>query len=119
MEDKTFELLEKMYVEFSEFRKETNVRFDNVENRLGNVENRLGNVENRLGNVENRLDSVEGHITRIENDHGKKLDALFDGYMQLAEGQQEIKLQLNELFSRVEKHDTQITLLKGNAKAVK
>ncbi len=105
MEDKTFELLEKMYVEFSEFRKETNVRFDNV--------------ENRLGNVENRLDSVEGHITRIENDHGKKLDALFDGYMQLAEGQQEIKLQLNELFSRVEKHDTQITLLKGNAKAVK
>lgn len=68
MEDKTFELLEKMYIEFSEFRKETHAR----------------------------LGSVEGHIIQIENDHGKKLDALFDRYIQLAEGQQEIKSQLAE-----------------------
>jgi transcriptional regulator of heat shock response len=91
VENKAFELLEKMYVEFSEFRKETNTR----------------------------LDKVEGHIIRIENDHGQKFDALFDGYRQLAEGQEEIKSQLAELSSKVEKQDIQITVLKGNKKAVK
>jgi len=91
VEDKTFELLEKMYVEFSEFRKETNARFD----------------------------KVEGHIIRIENEHGHKLDALFDGYKQLSEGQEEIKSQLTELSSKVEKQDIQITVLKGNKKAAK
>ena len=55
MEDKTFELLEKMYVEFSEFRKET----------------------------KNDLQGLKNDIVRIENEHGQKLDALFDGYKQL------------------------------------
>lgn len=31
MEDKTFELLEKMYSEFTDFREEANSRFDNLE----------------------------------------------------------------------------------------
>lgn len=34
MEDKTFELMEKMYSEFLEFRKETNGRFDRLENEI-------------------------------------------------------------------------------------
>ncbi|NLM10279.1 MAG: hypothetical protein GX213_05805 [Clostridiaceae bacterium] len=91
MEDKVFELLEKMYIEFSEFRNETNSRFD----------------------------KVEAHIIRIENEHGKKLDALFDGYKQLAEGQEELKSQLAELSSEVEKQDMKITVLKGSKKATK
>jgi len=91
VEDKAFELLEKMYAEFSEFRNETNTR----------------------------LDKVEGHITRIEIEHGKKLDALFDGYMQLSQGQEEIKSQLKELSSKVEKHDIQLAVLKGSKKAAK
>ncbi len=91
MEDKTFELLEKMYVEFSEFRKETKTD----------------------------LHGLKNDIVRIENEHGKKLDALFDGYKQLSEGQEEIKSQLKELSSKVEKQDIQITVLKGNKKAAK
>lgn len=61
MENKMFELMEKMYSEFSEFRKETNARFDKLENRF---------------------DRLENQVTKIENDHGKKLDALFDDYNQ-------------------------------------
>ena len=47
MEGKTFELLEEMYVEFSEFRKETR----------------------------EELQGLKNDIIRIENRHGKKLDA--------------------------------------------
>jgi len=95
VEDKTFELLEKMYVEFSEFRKETNTR----------------------------LDKVEGHIIRIENEHGQKLDALFDGYKHLHEKQEEhdkrfdhIETKLDNLSLKVSSHDTKLAVLDGGRK---
>lgn len=46
MEDKTFELLTKMYSDFLEFRAETNSKFNSIEKKL---------------------DSVEGHVLRIGN----------------------------------------------------
>jgi tetrahydromethanopterin S-methyltransferase subunit G len=61
MEDKTFELLERMYSEFTEFRKETNTRFDSIENQVKDLNK---------------------DVLRIGNNHGKKLEALFDGYRQ-------------------------------------
>ncbi|AGC68514.1 hypothetical protein Cst_c15270 [Thermoclostridium stercorarium subsp. stercorarium DSM 8532] len=130
MEDKIFDLLEKIYAEFSEFRKETNSRFDTLENRLDNlenrldkVENRLDKVENRLGNVENRLNTVEGHITRIENEHGQKLNALFDGYKQVYETIHEfdkslahIGSKLDNLSITVSTHDSKLEVLEGGRK---
>jgi len=50
-----------------EFKRESNGRFDQIENRLGSVENRLGSVENQLGSVENRLGSVENRLGGIED----------------------------------------------------
>jgi len=102
VEDKTFELLEKMYIEFSS-------RFDKV--------------ENRLDKVENRLDKVEGHITRIENEHGQKLDALFDGYKQLHDKQGEhdkrfdrIEAKLDNLSLQVISQDSKLAVLEGGRK---
>ena len=86
-DDKLFEFMTKMYGEMQRGFKEVNNRLGNVEDRLGNVEDRLvnvedrlGNVEDRLGNVEDRLGNVEKSVIFIENDHGRKLDSLFDGY---------------------------------------
>lgn len=61
MEDKTFELLTKMYGEFTEFRKDMNsFRKETKED----------------------IRSLKNDVLRIEQEHGKKLDALFDGYNQ-------------------------------------
>ena len=49
----------------------------------------------------------------MENDHGKKLDALMDGYQQLAEGQEEIKSQIAKLSSKADKQEIEITGLKA------
>jgi|LSQX01.3.fsa_nt_gb transposase len=98
MEDKTFELLTKMYSDFSEFRKETSQRFDKAESEIKTVGNQ---------------------VVKLENDHGQKLDSLFDGYRQLTEGQEFIKSQLAALSAKVDSQDVQITVLKGNKKAVK
>ncbi|NLK34302.1 MAG: hypothetical protein GX301_02470 [Gracilibacteraceae bacterium] len=61
MEDKAFELIEKLYIEFTGFRKETRERFDGVDQRF---------------------DGIDRKLTFIEQNHGKKLQALFDGYKQ-------------------------------------
>ena len=39
-------------------------------------------MQNGFKIVNERLDKVEKSVVNIENDHGKKLDALFDGYVQ-------------------------------------
>lgn len=95
MEDKVFELLEKMYVEFSEFRKETR----------------------------EELKELKKDIIRIENEHGKKFDALFDGYKQLAEGQKEhgrcldrIETKLDNLSLTVISHESKLEILEGGRK---
>ena len=70
MEDKTFELMEKLYVEFTGFRKETRERFDGIDQKL----------------------------IFIEQNHGKKLQALFDGYKQHSD-------QLDRIEEKVSEHE--------------
>ena len=55
--EKIFELMEKMYAD----------------------------LKGDIGDIKVRLTGVENRLTYIENDHGKKLDALFDGYKQNSE----------------------------------
>lgn len=85
MEGKTFELLEKVYAELLGFKKET--------------------VEN--------FNEVKGQIIRLENDHGKKLDVLFDGYKQSMEGIEEINHKLDKLTDRVENQKIKLQVLKS------
>lgn len=99
MEDKTFELLEKMYSEFVQFRQETNDRFDEVN----------GSFDEVRGDI----DEVKGHIVRIENDHGRKLDLLLDGYKQNSEDISEINLKLDRLTDRVENQEIKLQVLKS------
>ena len=94
MEDKTFELLTQMYSEMNKRFSEVNKRFDGVDEKL-----------------DGKADKAD--IVRLENEHGKKLDALMDGYQQLAEGQEEIKSQIVELSSKVDKQELEITGLKA------
>ncbi len=79
-EEKIFNLLEKVYIDLQE------------------TKDRLGNVENGQKSITNRLSSIENTVVRIENDHGQKLDALFDGYKQNSE-------KLDRIEKQVAKHE--------------
>lgn len=61
MEDKTFELLEKMYSEFIDFRKETNERFDRMETIINTLQIELNNHKGNLSNEP----SLEKNISQI------------------------------------------------------
>lgn len=106
MEDKTFELLEKMYSEFVQFRQETNDKFDGINNRFDGT-------DSRFDGVDSRLDKVEGRLINIENDHGRKLDLLLDGYKQNSEDINEINHKLDRLTDRVENQEIKLQVLKS------
>lgn len=84
MEDKTFELIEKMYVE--------------MKNGFNQVNQRINGIEEDIQDVKSKLSNVEKTVLNIEQDHGKKLQALFDGYKQHSD-------QLDRVEEKVSKHE--------------
>ena len=85
MEDKSFDLLTKMYKEFTDFREE--IKLD--------------------------VQKVSNQIVRLENELKPEVEATLDGYKQLAEGQQEIKEQLSDISKKVTNQEVEITVLKS------
>ncbi|NMA85099.1 MAG: hypothetical protein GX962_14695 [Epulopiscium sp.] len=55
-------------------------------------------VNKRIDDIESEISGVKKVVINIENDHGKKLDSLFDGYKQTYE-------KLTHIEDEVSKHD--------------
>lgn len=87
-EEKILSLLESMQAE----QRKTNERLERLESgqsimneRLTAMEDSQARLESGQLKIESDLEFVRSSVVRIEQEHGKKLDALFDGYQQLAE----------------------------------
>lgn len=100
--DKTFELLTKMYGEI-------NGRFDNFENRFDNLENRFDNLENEVKKIGAKID---GEII-------PKQQALFDGYAanteklcELTENIEDLKIDINNITIKTLKNENNIIEVK-------
>ena len=92
MKDESFELLTKLYAEFSGFKK---------------------NTEEQFTELRQQVLAIDNTVIRIENEHGQKLDALFDGYKQLAESQEEMKIDIKDIKARQESQEVEIRVIKG------
>jgi predicted RNase H-like nuclease (RuvC/YqgF family) len=95
LEDKTFELITKMYGEFTSRFNEMEIRFDKIETDI---------------------QGLKKDVLRIENEHGKKLEALFDGYQQTYEKLDVIEQKLDDLSEKVDRHDIRIQVIEGGRK---
>ena len=82
--DKLFELISKMYGEMQE-------GFRGIDEQFKGVKDEFKGVKSRLGSIESR-------VIIIEEDHGKKLDLLFDGYKQNTD-------KLDRIEKEVSRHD--------------
>jgi len=72
--------------------------------------------------LEERLTKLENIVIRIENDHGRKLGALLDGYHHNAEILDDHTERLTRIESKITAHDIQISILdktKSNKRKVK
>lgn len=82
--NKTFELMTKMYAEMQEGFKD--------------VKNDISGMKGDISNMKDDINDFKKTVVNIEQDHGKKLEALFDGYKQNSE-------QLTRIEDEVSKHE--------------
>lgn len=106
MEDKTFDLLEKMYSEFMEFRKEANIRFDKLEFGQKKLESGQVKIEAALEHdikpslqalherAAANTDKLDGHTQKLETVENK-LD-----YLALSVNSQDKRLEVVESLKR-------------------
>ncbi|WP_313233185.1 hypothetical protein [Tissierella praeacuta] len=102
MDEKVFDLMEKMYIEFSE-------RFDNMEDDIkdlkcdvGSLKTDVGSLKTDVGSLKTDMGSLKTDVikinTKIEHDLMPKITALFDGYKQNSD-------KLDRIENEVSKHE--------------
>ena len=93
-----FELMTKMYADITNRMDSMQGDIKGVNKRLDNLENKVDNLENKVDNLETKVQHIDNKVSIIEQEHGKKLTALFDGYTQNAQ-------KLDNIQEEVSKHE--------------
>jgi len=76
------------------------------------MEKTLNLILDKLDSIDSDVKDLKKQVLIIENDHGKKLDALFDGYKQVYEGQQEIKKDIKGIKEALGIHEAKLLKVK-------
>lgn len=92
---------------------------ENSEKRFVNLESRLDHIEKthgeRLQNIENthgkRLQNIENIVTRMEKEHGEKIQILFDYFVDQDSKNKRINSRIHRLCKKSDEHDTRIFAL--------
>jgi len=90
MDDKIFEMFEKLY---------------------GRMEDGFKEIRTEMATKED-VARLEGNLARLEHAHGQKLDALFDGYKSNTEAIQGLRTDVQLLKKEVENHEIKLKLVK-------
>jgi len=69
-----------------------------IANQVGNITNRVESLELIAKEIKSEVGSLKTVVVKIENEHGRKLGALFDGYTLNAE-------KLDRIEQEVSKHE--------------
>lgn len=81
--------------------KQLNARLDNIEKTY----------DERFENFGERLTKIENIVTRMEKEHGEKLQVLFDYFVDQDEKHKDINLKIDNLEEKSNNHDTRIFAL--------
>lgn len=91
MEQKIFELMEKMY---------------------GEMQKGFTEVNKRLGKLEEGQDKLGNQVAKIENDLKPKIEVALDGYKVVYEKLENLENKVDQLAKTVEGHDVKIEAIK-------
>lgn len=69
-----------------------------IANQVGNLTTQVDTMTSRMDNLTKDVDEIKNIVIKIENDHGQKLGALFDGYKLNSE-------KLDRIETEVAKHE--------------
>ena len=66
-----------------------------LETRMDNLETKVDNLDTRMDKMDSEIQEIKKTVINIENNHGEKLAALFDGYYQHTGMLERIKLEVS------------------------
>ena len=101
-------------------------RFAGVDKRFDGIDERFGGIDERFDGIDERLDALESEhaeiasavrridksVILIENEHGRKIGALFDGYQAGLDRDKAIEPRVTQLERTAERHSLEILTLK-------
>ena len=99
LEDKSFELLTRMYSEFSEFRKDITGKVDS------------NTKETQSNSKEIRI--TGNQVTRLEYELKNDIKTLFDGYKQTYEKLEALDTKVDGISDKLEKQEVEFKVFKG------
>ncbi len=115
MEDKTLELLTKMYNEFSG-------KFDKIEGNFYKIEGRFDKFEGRFATIEKEIKAINTRLTKIEfcleNEVKPDIKASLEGYQMVYEKLINEEKAIEIINNKLEKQDVEITVIKGGKKEI-
>lgn len=65
-------------------------------NEMQGIKTEMQGIKTEVQGIKTDVKDVKGRVINIENDHGKKLNMLFDGYKQNAEKLDRIEKQVSK-----------------------
>lgn len=106
MEDKTFELMEKMYVEMRKGFESINGEINGIKSVMATQED-ITNLKNDIDDVKSIM-ATQGDIMRLEHKMDQNHKALFDGYKQNTEAITELKKDIRDIKDILETHEVRL-----------
>ncbi|MHB9095801.1 MAG: hypothetical protein ACYC21_14135, partial [Eubacteriales bacterium] len=103
MSDKVFDLMEKMYIEFSGNFKKVDQRFEQIDQRFEQIDQRFDSLEKRQTKIE----------VTIENEVLEKIKVLYDDNVEIKQSLSSIEKKIDNLTDIVENHEMRIRVLEG------
>jgi peptidoglycan hydrolase CwlO-like protein len=95
-EDKVLELMTQMYSEFKgfksemlEFKKDVTEKVSSMDEKVSSMDGKISSMDEKvsfmdgkISSLDEKVSSINKAVIKIENEHGTKLSALFDGWKQ-------------------------------------
>jgi len=106
MDDKVFDLLEKVYIELQSTKTELKGDINGIK---GDIKDLKGNV----ASIDNRLTKIE---IKMENEIKNKIDLLFETQVDINKHFDVIEKKIDDLSLKVDKHDIKIQVIEGGKK---
>lgn len=112
MDDKTFALLEKLYVEMMGLRTELKDDIQGLRTELkDDIQGLRTELNDKIDGVRSEM-ATKSDLARMEHDNAQKFGALFDGLSANTEAIHELKVEVQALKKEVENHEIKLKLVK-------
>lgn len=83
-----------------------------MEETLKLILDKLNSMDSDIKDLKSEVRDIKNRLLIIEEEHGKKLDTLFDGYKQLYEEQQEMKKDIKDIKETLSAHELKLKIIK-------